>query len=143
MGSKIVSSVLENQLRSSPLIRPVDIVKDFKRNYGIEISYYNAWKGKEMAKRDVHGDKAMSYKHLEWYVNELEKTNPGSYTILECDADHRFVRIYPLAYAIVTSEDENNWTWFMENLNNILKDQGRTKMPSASKFQHAAMYFKI
>ncbi|KAL6226245.1 hypothetical protein ACLB2K_000208 [Fragaria x ananassa] len=171
MGSKIVSSVLENQLRSSPLIRPVDIVKDFKRNYGIEISYYNAWKGKEMAKRDVHGDEAMSYKHLEWYVNELEKTNPDSYATLECDADHRFVRmfisfqgciegfkhcrpilaldgthiknkykghllsatgkngnngIYPLAYAIVASEDENNWTWFMENLNNILKDQGRT-----------------
>ncbi|KAL6129949.1 hypothetical protein ACLB2K_068331 [Fragaria x ananassa] len=164
------SRVTVNQLRSSPLIRPVDIVKDFKRNYGIEISYYNAWKGKEMAKRDVHGDEAMSYKHLEWYVNELEKTNPGSYATLECDADHRFVRmfisfqgcikgfkhcisilaldgthiknkykghllsaigkngnngIYPLAYAIVASEDENNWTWFMENLNNILKDQGR------------------
>ncbi|KAL6189022.1 hypothetical protein ACLB2K_040412 [Fragaria x ananassa] len=78
MGSKIVSPVLENQLRSSPLIRPMDIVKDFKRNYGIEISYYNAWKGKEMANRDVHGDEAMPYKYLEWYVNELEKTNPGS-----------------------------------------------------------------
>ncbi|XP_024172236.1 uncharacterized protein LOC112178309 [Rosa chinensis] len=94
MGSKIVSSVLANQVRSSPLLRPVDIVRDFKMNYGLEISYYNAWKGKEMAKKGVHGDEALSYKHMEWYVNELVKTNPGSYANLECDADHRFVRMF-------------------------------------------------
>ncbi|XP_050379429.1 protein FAR1-RELATED SEQUENCE 6-like [Argentina anserina] len=171
MGSKIVSLVLANQIRTNPLIRPVEVVKDFKRNYGLDISYYNAWKGKEMAKNDVHGDDEQSYKRLGWYINELAKKNPGYYVKLECDADNRFVRmfvafqgcidgykhcrpilaldgthiknkykgcllsatgkngangIYPFAYAIVGSEDKNNWTWFMENLYDILKDQGRT-----------------
>ncbi|XP_024200641.1 uncharacterized protein LOC112203983 [Rosa chinensis] len=137
MGSKIVSSVVADQIRSKPLMKPIEIVKDFKHNYGLDISYYNAWKGKELAKIQVHGDEESSYTQLLWYVDALMKTNKGSHCVLECDEiSSRFKRlfisyhasiegIYPLAFAIVDSEDENNWTWFLENIYQILRPQGR------------------
>lgn len=171
MGSKIVSTIVAEQIRSKPLVKPIEIVKDFKLNYGLDISYYNAWKGKEMAKVQVHGDEESSYTQLVWYVDALMKTNVGSHCVLECDeSSSRFKRlfisyhasiegfkfcrpflcldgthiknkykghmlaatgkngnqgIYPLAFAIVDSEDENNWTWFLTNLYKILEPQGR------------------
>ncbi|KAI5334869.1 hypothetical protein L3X38_025002 [Prunus dulcis] len=39
MGSKIVSSVVAEQIRTKPELKPVDIIIDFKQNYGLNISY--------------------------------------------------------------------------------------------------------
>ncbi|KAI5335027.1 hypothetical protein L3X38_025160 [Prunus dulcis] len=45
MCSKVVSSILAEQIASKPLMKPIEIVKDFKKFYGLDISYYNAWYG--------------------------------------------------------------------------------------------------
>ncbi|CAL9017831.1 unnamed protein product [Prunus brigantina] len=95
MGSKIVSSVVAKLIRTKPQLKPVDIVTDFKQNYGLNISYYNAWYGKELAKKQVHDDEAFSYRQLVWYIDALLKTNPGSHCYLECDANSsRFEHLF-------------------------------------------------
>lgn len=83
--SMIISSVLVDQIRDKPSIKPTDIVKDFKQKYGLDVSYRKAWYAKELAKRTVHGDESLSYRQLVWYRDTLLTTNPGSHCILECD----------------------------------------------------------
>ncbi|KAM1751061.1 hypothetical protein FF1_009174 [Malus domestica] len=172
MNAKIVSSILVDQIRGKPSIKPVDIVKDFKQNYGLDIPYHTAWYAKEMAKSEVHGDESSSYSRLVGYNNVLMSSNPGSHCVLDCDPKtSRFRRLFicygaciegfqwcrpllfvdvtvleskhegqligatgkngnqgsfPFAFAIVDSENEENWSWFFENLAKILTPQGRT-----------------
>ena len=83
------------QIRSNPHIKPIQIVDDFKKNYGLDVSYYNAWYGKELAMTMVHGDDVLSYQKLGWYVEEIRKSNPGSHCVLECDPNtSHFSRLF-------------------------------------------------
>ncbi|XP_070668839.1 uncharacterized protein [Malus domestica] len=209
-GSKIVVSILVDEIRNNPIVRPIDVVRDFKKNYGIAISYYNAWYGKELAKMKVHGDDTQSFRQQLWYAEAVLATNPSSHAQLEYnDSSCRLKRLFisynasiegfkfckpflcldgtfiknkykghllvaigkngnqvefikevlevegcfdltpeaamasdfsltcssssthgsgffPLAFGIVDSKNENNWTWFLENLAEILLPQGRT-----------------
>ncbi|XP_050109579.1 uncharacterized protein LOC126588521 [Malus sylvestris] len=95
MGSKVISSVLMDQIREKPMIKPTDIVKDFKQKYGLDISYHSARRGKELAKSEVHGDETLSYNQLLWYKDTLMSTNRGSHCVLECDLQtSRFQRLF-------------------------------------------------
>ncbi|XP_008391150.2 uncharacterized protein [Malus domestica] len=93
--SKMISSLLVDQIREKSSIKPIDIVKDVKQNYGLDISYYNAWQAKQMAKIEVHGDESLSYSQLAWYRDALISTNSGSYCVVECDPNTlRFWRLF-------------------------------------------------
>ncbi|CAL8167140.1 unnamed protein product [Prunus armeniaca] len=140
-------------------LKPVEIIHEFKDYYGIDISYYHAWFGKELAKLNVHGDESKCFNELVWYADAVKETNPGSLCTLECEAGiNRFRRFflsfggciagfqycipllfvdatflkskykgqllcasgkngnqgfYPLAFGVVDSETEENWTWFL------------------------------
>ncbi|CAL9031504.1 unnamed protein product, partial [Prunus brigantina] len=63
-----------------------EIIHEFKDYYGIDISYYHAWFGKELAKLNVHGDESKSFNKLVWYADAVKETNPGSLCTLECEA---------------------------------------------------------
>ncbi|CAN6692165.1 unnamed protein product [Malus baccata var. baccata] len=93
--SKMISSLFVEQIREKPSIKPIDIVKDVKQNHGLDISYYNAWQAKQMAKSEVHGDESLSYSQLAWYRDALISTNSGSYCVVECDPNTlRFRRLF-------------------------------------------------
>ncbi|BBH02543.1 EF-TU receptor [Prunus dulcis] len=172
MSSRIISSVLVDRIQEEPFIKPIDIVKDFKQNYGLDISYHTAWYAKNLAKSEVHGDESSSYSQLVWYRDALMSSNRGSHCVLECDPKtSRFRRLFicygaciegfrwcrpllfidvtgleskhkgqligatgkngnqgsfPFAFAIVDLENEENWSWFFENLAKVLTPQGRT-----------------
>ncbi|KAM1464420.1 hypothetical protein ACFX2K_043631 [Malus domestica] len=95
MGSKIVASVLVDEIRTNPIVRSIDVVRDFKKNYGIAFSYYNAWYGIELAMMKVHGDDTQSYRQLLWYAEAVLATNPGSHVQLDYnDSSCRFERLF-------------------------------------------------
>ncbi|CAL9018268.1 unnamed protein product, partial [Prunus brigantina] len=95
MGSRLVSSIVKDKVRSNPLVRPIELIIDLNENYGLDIPYRVAWYGKESATKDLHGDEELSYAHLPWYVDVLKASNVGSQCVLDCGEDgSRFQRIF-------------------------------------------------
>ncbi|XP_040371766.1 uncharacterized protein LOC112193244 isoform X2 [Rosa chinensis] len=93
LGSKVISTIMADKVRSDPLIKPKDIVKHFKHDYGFDIPYHMAYRGKEAANKMLHGSEAFGYSLLPWYIDTLKRTNPGSYCILD-SLDNRFRRLF-------------------------------------------------
>ena len=87
--SGIFSSILVEQIKDKPLIKTIEVFKDFQKYYGMVISYHNVWYGKEMAKSQLHGDESLSYNQLSWYANSVMRTNPCSKCVLKCDPQSR------------------------------------------------------
>ncbi|XP_040364468.1 uncharacterized protein LOC121050009 [Rosa chinensis] len=84
---------MADKVRSDPLIKPKDIVKHFKHDYGFDIPYHMAYRGKEAANKTLHGSEAFGYSLLPWYIDTLKRTNSGSYCILD-SLDNRFRRLF-------------------------------------------------
>ncbi|KAM7481912.1 hypothetical protein LguiB_006495 [Lonicera macranthoides] len=99
-----VHAVLCHYNAKQPHLLAKDIVRKFKESYGIELPYWNAWYGREVARTDLHGDDEDSYKILD--------------VIVKC--------IYPICYAMVDAENRDNWGWFVDRLVEILIPQQRT-----------------
>ncbi|CAL8115413.1 unnamed protein product [Prunus armeniaca] len=95
MRSRVVSSLIVDRIRAKPELKPVEIIHEFKDYYGIDISYYHAWFGKEFAKLNIHGDESKSFNGLVWYADTVKETNPGSLCTLECEVGiNRFRRFF-------------------------------------------------
>ncbi|CAN6557189.1 unnamed protein product [Malus baccata var. baccata] len=124
--SKMISSLLVDQIREKPSIKPIDIVKDVKQNYGLDISYYNAWQVKQMAKSEVRGDESLSYSQLAWPLLFIDETNLKSKykgQLIGATGKNGNQGSFAFAFAIVDKENEENWRWFFENLAKVLTPQ--------------------
>ncbi|KAK9290856.1 hypothetical protein L1049_009034 [Liquidambar formosana] len=64
MGSDIVSSKIVKVMCDKPLISPIEVRHDFKRKYGLHISYNNASMGVEKARTSLYGDNSESFDQL-------------------------------------------------------------------------------
>ncbi|XP_050233361.1 uncharacterized protein LOC126681850 [Mercurialis annua] len=72
---------------------PADIIRDMKKEYGVELSYQTAWRSKERGLELTRGHPADSYKLLPSYLHALKTTNPGSVAELETRED-RFLYVF-------------------------------------------------
>ncbi|KAL6199523.1 hypothetical protein ACLB2K_029307 [Fragaria x ananassa] len=111
LGSKVISSIIVDKVKSDPLIKPTSIVKNFKEEYGLVIPYYMAYKGKDSANDLVNGSEALGYALLPWYIDALKRSNPDSYYILDSIKE-----IFQFAFAVVDAEAKEKWNWFLEHL---------------------------
>lgn len=95
LGSHIVKSVISDELKSNPGVKPKEIISRFKNSFGLDVSYKIAWYGRELARKSLHGDDGDSYSQLAWYQSVVLSTNPGSYCILESNPlTNRFERFF-------------------------------------------------
>ncbi|XP_073130833.1 uncharacterized protein [Henckelia pumila] len=80
-----VAYLMKDKLREEPSYRPCAMVKDVHRDFGIDLEYHKAWKGKELAMHDLHGSDKGCYDKLRGYCRAVRETNPGS--VADCEID--------------------------------------------------------
>ncbi|XP_019097384.1 PREDICTED: uncharacterized protein LOC109131166 [Camelina sativa] len=139
--------------------------------YHINISYWKAWRAREVAMELSMGSMAGSYALLPTYIGLLQQTNPGSVCFTEhvdepdgamrfkyqfiayaaCVKGYQYMRkvvvvdgtsmkaryggclltascqdgnfqIFPLAFAVVDSENDDSWEWFFRSLSTFVHD---------------------
>ncbi|KAH9681546.1 SWIM-type domain-containing protein [Citrus sinensis] len=90
-SSKLVGKNFRHKFDgASSTYKPADIMQDFQKEFGYEISYHKAWRAREFAMEMVRGSSADSYHLLPSYMAMVEKKNPGSRTFIEKDSANNF-----------------------------------------------------
>lgn len=73
-----IASVIKDKLRESPNYKPREIADDLEREYGLSLNYSQAWRGKFVAKQELHNSREEACNQLPWYCDRIIETNPGS-----------------------------------------------------------------
>lgn len=92
--ASFLSEYIIEKLKDQPEYRPVDIVKDVKRDLGVKITYSKAYRAKEEASAKINGTHESSYSLLPKYCKGIEDNNPGSLARLETTTEFKFKRIF-------------------------------------------------
>ncbi|KAF5201053.1 Mudr family transposase [Thalictrum thalictroides] len=85
-----VAGIIKEKLQDSPKYTPKDIIDDIKREYGVELSYYQAWRGKEVAREKLKGSYKEAYSQLPFLCERVLETNPGSFATFSTKDDSSF-----------------------------------------------------
>ncbi|CAA7052370.1 unnamed protein product [Microthlaspi erraticum] len=117
---------------------PAGIMKVMLDDYHVNVSYWKAWRSREIAMDTALGTMAGSYALLPAYLALLQNANPGTQCYLEheenpdggryggcllsaCTQDANF-QIFTLAFGVVDSENDDSWIWFLNKLTTFVDD---------------------
>ncbi|KNA21318.1 hypothetical protein SOVF_044030 [Spinacia oleracea] len=90
-----VAHSVEQQLMENPNCKPKEILEEIHRVHGIALSYKQAWRGKERIMATLRGSFEEGYKLLPQYVEQIERTNPGSIAAVYANPeDNCFHRLF-------------------------------------------------
>lgn len=89
-----VASIIKEKLKLCPNYKPKDIVNDVKQEFGIELNYFQAWRGKEIAKEQLQGSYKEAYSLLPFLCDRIMETNPGSLAAFTTKEDSSFHRLF-------------------------------------------------
>lgn len=94
-----VAGIIKEKLKVSPNYKPKDIVTDIKEQYGVQLNYFQAWRGKEIAKEQLQGSYKEAYGQLPYFCTQIMETNPGSRATFTTKDDSSFQRLFVAFHA--------------------------------------------
>ncbi|KAE8684244.1 Detected protein of confused Function [Hibiscus syriacus] len=89
-----VASIIKERLKAFPHYKPKDIVTDIKQEFGIQLNYSQAWRGKEIAREQLQGSYKVAYSQLPLFCERIMETNPGSLATYSTKEDSSFHRLF-------------------------------------------------
>lgn len=72
--ARTIAHMVKDEILSPPRIREM-----LERVFGIKISYWKAWKAKEIAQKLIRGSAEESYLSISSYLWLIERENPGTW----------------------------------------------------------------
>ncbi|XP_026410599.1 uncharacterized protein LOC113305816 [Papaver somniferum] len=95
MTKSFLKDILVDEFRASKKKKTASDVQDMLYlEYGIDLTYSQAYHGLKFTKEFLWGDDIKSYTYLLWYKDSIERYNPGSVIKFEYDGEtkqfHRF-----------------------------------------------------
>ncbi|KAH9693486.1 SWIM-type domain-containing protein [Citrus sinensis] len=141
--SRVVGHIIaEKYIQDKRIYTPNDIRADMQQEYGVQLTYQQAYRARGVGLEIVRGNPAELYNLLPKYSHVLTTANEGTVTHLEQDGDDgthlnglyrgsMFVatcldgnnQLYPLAIGIMDSENNDAWEWFMMKLHGVIGDR--------------------
>ncbi|XP_054825662.1 uncharacterized protein LOC129323092 [Prosopis cineraria] len=146
-NSRLTSSIIIDAVRGNVEKTSNEIRQDLYKEYGLNLTYRQALRGKDRALEEIHGLPQQSYMLIPWLCEKLKETDLDTVVkwvprqiidlidfLLHMDAASKgFSKgilllasaidanndLFPLAYAIVGGETYDNWAWFLENVKEI------------------------
>ncbi|XP_026433615.1 uncharacterized protein LOC113331045 [Papaver somniferum] len=106
-----------HSIQGDPTLKPKQIMSLFKKTYGSNIKYHHARRGKEAVFEDQYGDDEKSYSDLNWYLRPMIYLDAtfliGRFrgTLMAATCVNGNDGFYPYAFAIVLSENKDNWAF--------------------------------
>ncbi|KAL7177065.1 hypothetical protein ACSBR2_030401 [Camellia fascicularis] len=67
----------------------------------------------------MHSDYLTSFDQLRWYGDAVKRYNPRRHINIDYDLK---TRLFPIAFSIVDSKSESNWSWFLYELSKVIAD---------------------
>lgn len=169
--------------------KPNEIMQVMLGDHDVKISYWKAWRSREIALDNSQGSSAASYNLLPNYLRQLVLANPGTISHLETNFKtgfgHRFkylflalgasvrgfdqmrnvvivdgthlrgkyggclltasaqdgnYQVYPVAMAVVDSENDKAWEWFFQKLLQFIPNEKDVVFVSD---RHSSIYYAI
>ncbi|XP_043700183.1 uncharacterized protein LOC122650883 [Telopea speciosissima] len=90
----VVADVILDKLCDCSKYRPMEIVRDISREYGVRLSYQQAWRCRELATSLLVGLQEDSYKTIPWLCRKIKESNPGSVAEYTFEQDGSFSKLF-------------------------------------------------
>ncbi|XP_026436184.1 uncharacterized protein LOC113334052 [Papaver somniferum] len=104
MRKSFLKDILADDLRASKKKKTAsDLIDLLRMEYGVDLTYSQAYHGLQFTKKFLWGDDIKSYSDFVWYKDAIEHYNPGSVVNFEYDGvTRRFKKFFVAFEASIT-----------------------------------------